>query len=489
MDRTSGQSKPNGVVSRLNQPAWHWSLALLLAGFYVASSLYISSHRLLWYDEIYTASMSRLPNVRTLWKALSEGVEQIPPLYFLITRIFDQMFRHADIGIRVPSALAWGAGLLVTFDIARRLTDGLYGLIAMSFLSTSFVTYYGYEARPYALYFMLAAIALWLWVFTKSESKSAAIAFGTLFLIGVAVHYYFVLCLVPFGILALAERRIFHPKVIAAGAGVMCSVAVLYPQIASSLSAVSGGSVVSWAPPYPWRVQAVYLEFFPIAIVPLVLIANGVVVFGRSRERLVTSMSSGERVSWLFLTVPLAAYILALLVTNFFYNRYVIGAVPGIVVAVTCLFWRHCRGSRHLSLALLIVFGWFGISHQLLTLMLIDHIQAFGDHQQRTRQMLALEDTLQREGKRHIAVCSNLLFLEAWYYSKHPDQYGYVTSRPMGSTRKYVALNFLSVDEIVANARQTAVIGPGPALAEAMERAGLHLKVRFAEPLYVVYLE
>jgi len=142
-----------------------------LAGFYVATSLYISFHRLLWFDEVFTAVTTRLPNVQTMWKALSESSEQIPPLYFLITRMFDQLFRHADIGLRVPSALAFGFGLLVTFDIARRLTDGLYGLIAMALLTTSFVPYYGYEARPYALYFMLAAVALWLWIFTKDESR------------------------------------------------------------------------------------------------------------------------------------------------------------------------------------------------------------------------------------------------------------------------------------------------------------------------------
>jgi Dolichyl-phosphate-mannose-protein mannosyltransferase len=486
MDRTSERSQACKLVSGLNQPSCYWPLAFLLAGFYVATSLYISAHRLLWYDEIFTAITSRLPDLRTMWKSLGSA-EIIPPLYFLITRIFDQLFRHADIGIRVPSALAVGAGMLVTFDLTRRLTDGLCGLIAMSFLTTSFVTYYAYEARPYAICFMLAAIALWLWVVTKHESKTAAAGFGALFFIGVAIHYYFVLCLVPFGILALAERRIFHPKVIAAAAGVMCSLAVLYPQIVSSLQAMRGAVIPSWALPSGGKLEAVYLEFFPTAIIPLVLVTVGVAVFGRSRERVVPSMSAGERVGWLFLTVPLAAYLLAHLVTHYFHSRYIIGAVPGIVLAVTCLFWRHCRECRHLLLALLLVFGGYGISQQLRTLRSINHIQAFGDYQERTREMLALEDTLQREGKRHFAVASNLLFLEAWYYSKHPEQYAYVTSQPW-NTRKYAALSFVSVEEIVANAGQTAVIAPDPALAEALDRAGLHLKVRFAYP-YVLYLE
>jgi hypothetical protein len=103
--------------------------------------------------------------------------------------------------------------------------------------------------------------------------------------------------------------------------------------------------------------------------------------------------------------------------------------------------------------------------------------------------MLAIEDTLQHEGKRHFAVASNLLFLEAWYYSKHAEEYEYIPSEPVGSITKYAALNFVSVEDIVSNARLTAVIDPGPVLLDALQRRGLQLKVRCAEPVYVVYLE
>jgi 4-amino-4-deoxy-L-arabinose transferase-like glycosyltransferase len=238
-----------------------------LAGFYVVSSLYISA------------------NLRVMWKALSEIEDQTPPVYFLITRTFDQMFHHDDIGLRVPSAIALGAGLLVTFDTARRLTDGLYGLIAMSVLATPFVTYYGYEARAYAIYLMFAAIALWLWVFTKAESKTAA-TFGAVFLIGVAIHYYFVLCLLPFGIMALAQRRIFHPKVMAATAGVMVSLAVLYPQIAKSRAFAKSISPV-WAPSIV-RLLAAYQGLLPNVTLLLVFIAIGLVVFSKPRNHLAT---------------------------------------------------------------------------------------------------------------------------------------------------------------------------------------------------------
>lgn len=492
METTLEQSRSRGVLQKLYQPVWYWSFAFLLAGFYVASSLYISAHRLLWFDEVFTTVITRQPSLRAMWDALCSGQEHLPPLFFFVARTFDQLSHHADIGIRIPSALALGVALLVTFDIARRLTDGLYGLIAMSFVTSSFVIYYGYEARPYAIYFMLAAIALWLWIFTQEESKAAAVAFGAVFLIGVAVHYYFLLCLVPFAILALLERRIFHPKVIAGAVGILCSLVMLYPQIAMSGHSVSVSG--SWAPPSLRKLQEVYLEFFPLAMLPLVLFVIGVIVFGRPRERVVAPMSSAERVSWLFLAIPPAAYILALLVTNYFYNRFIIGTVPGIVVAATCLSWRYFREALYSSLALLVLFCGTGIYKQLSTLRHIDLIPSFGQYQQQTRQMLALEDTLQRDGKRRFVVSSNLLFLEAWYYSKRPDLYWYLLppGSPARNLSNLASLKFLSTEEIVANAEQTALIDPSSGLIKELEEKGVHLKMRVAlpeTPQYVFYLE
>jgi len=485
MNTRSARADGYGVVDRLRQPEWHWSLALLMAGFYVVSSLYISAHRQLWFDEILTALISRLPSLRVMWKALLEIEEQTPPLYFLITRTFDQMFHHADIGLRVPSALALGAGLLVTFDTARRLTDGLYGLIAMSLLATPFVTYYGYEARSYAICFMFAAIALWLWVFTKAESKSAAVTFGAVFLIGVAVHYYFVLCLLPFGIMALAQRRIFHSKVVAATAGVMLSLAILYLHIAKARAFSNSVSPI-WAPSIA-RLLGAYREFLPNAILPFVVLALGLVIFGKSRNHLANSMSAGERVSWLFLVVPLAAYVLGHLVTHLFHDRYIIGAGPGIVVGATCLLWRYCREWKYLSAALLLAFGGYAITHQILTLRNIGHIQSdSGDNQERTRQLLAIEDTLLREGKRHVVLSWDVEYLETWYYSKHRAEYECFASEDRWTIKKYVPLEFVSVEEIVANAPETALITPSPDLAQALAQAGLHLKIRLAQPLYIV---
>jgi hypothetical protein len=85
-------------------------------------------------------------------------------------------------------------------------------------------------------------------------------------------------------------------------------------------------------------------------------------------------------------------------------------------------------------------------------------------------------------------MASGVLFLQARYYSNHPEQYGLIRFKPPWRIAKYVPLRFLSLEQIVANARETAVVDPPPDLAMVLEKAGLHLKVRCIDP-YVVYLE
>src|SRR5271157_3483638 len=122
------------------------------------------------------------------------------PIYFMVVRIFDNFFGHTDFSVRLPSALAMTAGLLLTFDCARRLTDGLHGLIALSVLSCSFLPYYGHEARSYALYFMFASLALWIWAYDKDGSRLGAVYFGAAIFLAVGMHYYAILCLVPYAV-------------------------------------------------------------------------------------------------------------------------------------------------------------------------------------------------------------------------------------------------------------------------------------------------
>ncbi len=212
----------------LPKSADKWTLlaAALLAAFYLATSIYISSHRLFWFDEFFTVRIAQLPTWMTIWTALSHAADSLPPFYYMLVRAFGSLFGRSEVVARLPSALAMVAGLLLTFDCARRLTDGLHGLIALSVLTCSFLPYYGYEARSYAIYFMFAALGLWVWTKASSARMSTAIFFGAALFLGVTMHYYAVMCLAPY---ALWEVLRWKPgqrpsaKLIAGVRGSRCS--------------------------------------------------------------------------------------------------------------------------------------------------------------------------------------------------------------------------------------------------------------------------
>src|SRR4051794_11411238 len=91
---------------------WSFPAALLLAGYFLATSIYIAGHRLFWYDEIFTTLTTRMPDWHTMWRALTQdNLDPSPFGFFVVMRVFDRIFGPSEIGIRLPSALAMTAGM------------------------------------------------------------------------------------------------------------------------------------------------------------------------------------------------------------------------------------------------------------------------------------------------------------------------------------------------------------------------------------------
>ena len=84
--------------------------AILLAVFYLATSLYIASHRLFWFDEFFTVRIAQLPTWAMIWTALSHAADSLPPFYYMLVRAFGTLFGRSEVIARLPSALAMAAG-------------------------------------------------------------------------------------------------------------------------------------------------------------------------------------------------------------------------------------------------------------------------------------------------------------------------------------------------------------------------------------------
>jgi len=476
---------------------WCFVAAGVLATFYLATSLYISSHRLLWFDEIATVQIARLPRWVSIWTALGRGADSLPPIYYMVVRAFGKPFGYSEIAVRLPSTVAMVAGLLITFDCARRLTDGLHGLIALSVITCSFLPYYGYETRSYGIFFMLAALALWVWTYSKDGKWLSAILFGTVLFLGVTIHYYFVLCLVPYVLCEIFRRKRWQPpsRILIAGIVGVAVPSVLLSPLALAFSRNFSSGYYD-RPSLPALVD-IFSHLFPVGLFLLALITVWIVlVGGEERTMVLQTMQPGEAVGWLFLCIPLAGFVAAELKTNAFADRCFVGALPGIAVAFSCCLWRHFRNTLRVSLGIFLLLASAGVARQLTVARHLELADRFG-LQSATKEYLRLEGALQTDGKRYISFSPGMLYMGAQYYSKYSGQLILLRGPKEDPRHSDLLFSLLldqpaqwwNMDDLKVHARETALIQPTPETLETMKRAGLKVEVRFSKPLEVVYLQ
>lgn len=477
----------------------HWSVmvALILVAFYLASSLYIAAHRLFWYDEILTVHVARLPHWTTVWQAMAHAVDGMSPVYDMVVRASEKLFGQRETAARLPSALAMVAGMLVTFDCARRLSNGVYGLMALAVLTCSMLPYYGYEARSYALYFLFSALSLWVWTCTPRDSKRAAVAFGAVLFLAVSIHYYAFLILAPYAVWELAHWRPgqrLAPKLLAGTVGVAIPLAVMYAAVARFVPMFSSSF---WAAPTLSRFLPIFAELFPDGLFLLALIAIWVVLASpKDQPALLEPSAEGESVGWLFLSIPVIGFVLSRW-THHFLPRYFIAALPGVAVAFACWFWRHFHHAYRVPVgALLLLIAW-GSAQQAKVVRQPEVVDP--DFQRSaTRHYLSLEPAIVNDGKRYIVFRVGLLHMSAQYYSQRPEDC--IVLLPTGSgpvaptlrqelnLAQYYPLQFWTLAELKQHARETALIDPREDTIAAMRQAGLQVELRYAEPIRVVYL-
>ncbi len=471
--------------------------------FYFATGLYISSHRLLWFDEVFTAHMAGL-KFFALMSALHNGVDSLPPPYYLVVGVFAKLFGNNAIAFRLPSTLAIAATLLIVFDCARRLSDGLHGLIALA-LASGPLAGEGFEARSYAIYVMLAALAFWVWACSKSSARRTAILFGAVLFLAVCFHYYAVLLLVPFAIFEATQWRPWQrpsAKLIAGAIGVTLPAVLLSPFILSFSRKFSGGF---WSRPSLSELVGIYPHIFEAGFLLLALIAVWMVLVDRRPASFeLPAMQSAEAIGWLFLAIPLAGFIAAELKTNAFAVRYFLGIVPGVAIAFACCMWRQFRHVPVVSVGILLLLGGWGVTKQLQTLRHIDSVETPG-----TRSTLAIQQALNSDGKQFLVFSDPFQFLEVQYYSRHPQQcilllpddfeqqHGlprstpdpYIHQRVELLLSHYYPLKFWRTAELRANAGKVALIKPPADLLEALKGTGAVVTDRMTQPVTVVYLQ
>jgi uncharacterized membrane protein len=197
-------------VTARRWPAW-WPLAALtlLAGALRFSTLDLQSF---WYDEAFTPVHVLHAS---LWSTLHSVVakENTPPLWFVLIWAWSRLFGNGMVALRFPSALAgtltvpvaWAIGRELAGRVpnARRVAKVTAGLVAVNPL----FVWYSQEARAYALFVLLAALAMLCFLRAEREPTPRRLAaFALSGSLALLTHYFAVFLLIPMVLWLLRKR-------------------------------------------------------------------------------------------------------------------------------------------------------------------------------------------------------------------------------------------------------------------------------------------
>jgi hypothetical protein len=118
---------------------------------YFGTTCYRASRKLFWFDELFTIYLSRLPDARSVWNALTHGVDFNPPLLYGLTHYSEAVFGQGELAARAPEILSFWIFCLCLFCFVSRRTSALGGFISMLFPLVTTAYWYAYEARAHSL--------------------------------------------------------------------------------------------------------------------------------------------------------------------------------------------------------------------------------------------------------------------------------------------------------------------------------------------------
>ena len=378
-----------GVAERMAVAVYRFQrlpLLLFLTGF-SSLALLVGTQKPLWYDEIVTLYICRLPSMPDVWSALVDSADANPPLFHLLTRVSMWIFGESPLALRLPSIVGFAVLCWSLFRFASKRLSHASAWAGVGSLFLTSAGYYMTEARPYGLVLGFSGFALVCWQSAAEGSKRSVSIAGMALSCTAALscHYYGVLILVPLLAGELVRWRVnrrFDGPVVAALFAAAIPLAFYLPLIASAgtygRNASATPSIGSILPIY-----GTLLSHGPLLLVGLAALALWCFVPERGAAH--NTASAAE------IRIPLheAAAILMLLLTPLttlccaylaggFIDRYAILVTAGFALLVSlAVAWLSQSRPTVAVLSLLLVAGMFAAEEHFVIIRCLRGAESF----------------------------------------------------------------------------------------------------------------
>jgi mannosyltransferase len=353
------------IKERALQVSWPLAAIVLLAAVLRFSTLGLQSF---WYDEAFTPVHVLHAGLGATLRAMVH-TENTPPLWYVLIWAWSRIFGTGAIALRSLSALAGLLTVPVAWAIGRELAGRRVALVTAALVAVNpLFVWYSQEARAYALFVLLSAVAMLCFLRVEREPtprRFAAFALsGSLALL---THYFAVFLLIPMVLWLLRRRELLRLTLPAAGAIGVVGLALL------PLISAQGGHGTQWIGRWALssRLQAIPQYFLtgysgaPLGhgielLVALVILAG--VGFGLWR-----TLTPGESTGAL-LALALAAcgvllpVLLVAVGADYLAPRNLVAAMIPVTVLIAVTVAARATGVAGLALAGLLALAFLAIS-------------------------------------------------------------------------------------------------------------------------------
>ena len=300
----------------------------------------------------YLRNSIRLDEAQSLWQTnhsygdllriIAEDVHV--PLYHVLLRTWRLVLGPDVETARLMSLVFLLAAVPVFYLVARTCLSRPWALFALVVFSCSpFLQWYGNEARMYSLLVLVTLVSQYCFLTVVTADRTAAWAgYAASAVVGVYVHYFFVFVLVAQGLFVLLLWRRLPRTAVVRMAGVALLVGAAY--LPWFLYFRSNGSASGTRPNLPEpssvdysNVYAQFLFGFQSDAINTVLVSAWPLLVLAALASVRVGVRLERATAYLVVAafVPvLMAFVVSHLVTPFFLSRYMIAALPALLLLV-----------------------------------------------------------------------------------------------------------------------------------------------------------
>lgn len=343
----------HGIEAALGRQMRQMHFWVVFSLLYFSAVLTSTFTKELWFDELVSVYVDRLPGLGSVWRALADSADAMPPLFHIATRASHAVISDEATAARLPGVIGYWYACLSAWIFLRRRMSAAYAWYAVAVMLLPSPFYFATEGRAYGMVLGFSGLTLIIWQRCIGPGRRLWHPLGLAVSLCCAVssHYFAVFLMIPLLLAEFYRMGDAHRGWKRCDWPVLAAIASVFIPLAIHLQLIRAADIyradVLAAPKLTdgFRFYSDIISGAGPALVAA-LVAAALMMWWKAEETDDAEPEGLRRVEIVmtigFLLIPLGVLASSFLVTGMFYPRYGLTAMFGRMFAGAELLRRLC---------------------------------------------------------------------------------------------------------------------------------------------------